>query len=81
MVLAWAWGTWRDSASISARACSAAAIVLPSGEFTTITPRRVAAGTSTLSTPTPARPMMRNLVAASITSAVTWVPERIIRPS
>ena len=81
MVLAWAWGTWRERASIRARACSAAAMVLPSGEFTTSTPRRVAAFTSTLSTPTPARPMMRSLVAASITSSVTWVPERIIRPS
>ena len=81
MVLAWAWGTWRDRASIRAKACSAAAMVLPSGEFTTSTPRLVAAGTSTLSTPTPARPMIRSLSAASMISAVTVVPERIIRAS
>jgi hypothetical protein len=81
MVLAWAWATWRDSDSIRARACSAAAIVLPSGEFTTSTPRLVAAGTSTLSTPTPARPMMRSRLAASIIEAVTVVPERIIKAS
>ena len=56
-------------------------MVLPSGELTTNTPRRVAAFTSTLSTPTPARPMMRNLGAASITGAVTWVPDRIIKAS
>ena len=35
--------------------CSAALIVLERGAFTTITPRRVAASTSTLSTPMPAR--------------------------
>ena len=57
--------------SIIAKACSAAAMVLPSGEFTTRTPRCVAAGTSTLSTPTPARPMILSRQAAAITFAVT----------
>ena len=51
-----------------ARACSAAAMVLPSGELTTTIPLRVAAGTSTLSTPTPARPIIFNFVPASIIS-------------
>lgn len=81
MVLTWAWGTCRERASIIAKACSAAAIVLPSGELTTSTPRWVAASTSTLSTPTPARPMIFNRVAASMMAAVTWVPERIMRAS
>ena len=62
-------------------ACSAAAIVLPSGELTTTIPLRVAAGTSTLSTPTPARPMILSKLPASMISLVTWVPERIIKAS
>ena len=43
--------------SISASVCSAAAMVLPVGALTTVMPARVAASRSTLSTPTPARPM------------------------
>jgi hypothetical protein len=74
-------GMWRDRDSIMASACSAAAMVLPSGELTTTMPRRVAVGTSTLSTPTPARPMIFNCLPASMTAWVTWVPERIIRAS
>ncbi len=72
---------WRDRDSIIAIACSAAAIVLPSGELTTTIPARVAAGTSTLSTPTPARPIIFSCFPASIISLVTWVPERIIKAS
>ena len=37
-------------------ACSAVVIELPNGVFITMTPRAVAAGMSTLSTPMPARP-------------------------
>ena len=56
-------------------------MVFPSGEFTTTIPWRVAAFTSILSTPTPARPIILSLVPASITSAVTLVPDRNIKAS
>ena len=49
-------GTQRASAKSSAIVCSAAATMLPRGALTTRMPLRVAAGTSMLSTPTPARP-------------------------
>ena len=45
-------------------ACSAVVTELPNGVFMTITPRAVAAGTSTLSTPIPARPMTLSRMAA-----------------
>ena len=51
--------------------CSAAAIVLPPGELTTRTPFCVAALTSTLSTPTPALPMILSLLEELIISSVT----------
>ena len=47
----------RASESIIAIVCSVAARVLPSGALATMIPFRVAASTSMLSTPTPARPM------------------------
>ncbi len=53
---AWAWGTLRAWARSNAMVCSAAEIMFDCGAFTTITPRRVAASTSTLSRPMPARP-------------------------
>ena len=49
-------GSSRASANIRATACSAVVIELPNGVFITTTPRAVAAGMSTLSTPIPARP-------------------------
>ena len=49
-------GTLRACASSSAMVCSAADSTFDCGAFTTITPRRVAASTSTLSSPMPARP-------------------------
>src|ERR1700730_6816582 len=52
-------GTQRASANNSAMVCSAAAMMLPRGAFTTTMPFRVAVGTSMLSTPTPARPTTR----------------------
>src|SRR5436190_18592001 len=55
---------------------SAVETVLPPGVFITTTPCCVAASTSTLSTPTPARPTTRNCGAASITLDVTLVSER-----
>ena len=78
---AWACGTLRASASSSATACSAAETTVDSGAFATTMPWRVAAGTSTLSTPTPARPITFRLVACSISSAVSFVAERMTMPS
>jgi hypothetical protein len=54
---------------------------LPNGVFITNTPRAVAASTSTLSTPMPARPTTLSFLAAPRMSAVTLVAERIARPS
>ena len=51
--------------------CSAADTTLDCGALTTITPRRVAAATSTLSRPIPARPTTTRSTPAWITSAVT----------
>ena len=56
--------------------CSAADTTVDSGAFATTMPRRVAASTSTLSTPTPARPITFRRVARSISSAVSFVAER-----
>ena len=61
--------------------CSAAETTFDSGAFATTIPRRVAASTSTLSTPTPARPTTFRFVARSMTSAVTFVAERTISAS
>ncbi len=74
-------GSWRATANISAMACSAVVIELPKGVFITMMPFAVAAGTSTLSTPMPARPMTRSFVAAAITLSLTLVAERMARPS
>ena len=78
--LACACGMLRASASISATVCSAAATVLASGALATMIPRLEAAATSTLSTPTPARPTTRRLSARSITSASSFVALRIRIP-
>ena len=61
---AWACGTLRASASISAIVCSAAETMFDCGALATMIPRLVAAATSTLSTPTPARPMTFRLLGA-----------------
>ncbi len=61
--------------------CSAAVTTFDSGAFATTMPRFVAAGTSTLSTPTPARPITFRRSAFSISSAVIFVAERITIPS
>ena len=74
-------GMSRASANISAMACSAVVTELPKGVFITMTPRAVAAGMSTLSTPMPARPMTRRRAAFANMSAVTLVAERIAKPS
>ena len=56
-------------------------IELPNGVFMTTTPFLVAVGTSTLSTPMPARPITFRLVAFSSSFSVTLVAERMARPS
>ena len=50
--------------------CSAAEMTVDSGAFATTIPRRVAASTSTLSTPTPARPITFSRSARSISAGV-----------
>ena len=79
--LSLALGTFRASESKSAIVCSAVEIVFPPGVFITTMPRRVAAATSMLSTPTPARTIALSRVWPSRTSAVSCVPERITIPS
>ena len=73
---AWAGLRWRAAASISATASSAALVMLEVGALTTITPFCVAAFTSTLSSPTPARATTLSRLAASSASASTVVAER-----
>ena len=70
-------GTLRTSDIISAIVCSAAVTMFDVGALATTMPRRVAAGTSTLSTPMPARPITFIRSARSIRSAVSVVAERI----
>src|SRR5437868_1086700 len=74
-------GIERASEMSNAIVCSAVVIVLPSGAFITTMPRIVAAETSILSTPTPARPITRRLLVESSRSAVTLVSLRTISPS
>src|SRR5438874_581297 len=71
----------RTSASSMPTVCSAADTTLPCGALTTTTPRREHASTSILSTPTPARPMMRSRGARSSRAAVTAVDERVTSAS
>ena len=61
--------------------CSAVEIVLPAGTFMTMMPRLVAASASTLSSPTPARPITFRWSAFWMTSAVTLVALRTTSPS
>jgi hypothetical protein len=56
LIAASAAGTRRSSASSSAKVCSVAEVTLAVGALTTRMPSSVAAATSTLSTPMPARP-------------------------
>jgi hypothetical protein len=57
--------------------CSAAATMLDSGALATTMPRLVAASTSTLSTPIPARPITFSRSALAMSSAVSCVAERM----
>ena len=61
--------------------CSAAVTTFDWGALATTMPRRVAASTSTLSTPTPARPITRRRWARSISAPVSLVAERMRIPS
>jgi len=67
--------------SSSAIACSAALMMFDCGAFTTMTPRRVAASTSTLSRPMPARATTFRFAAAARTGSVTCVELRMISAS
>ena len=74
---AWACGMLRASATIRPMVCSAAETTVDSGAFATTIPWRVAASTSTLSTPTPALPITLSRCARSIRSRVRRVAERM----
>ena len=82
-VEAWAAGIIRASDIIIVMACSAVVTALPKGVFITTIPARVAAATSMLSTPMPARPITLSEPpsTASMTPEVTLVAERTTRPS
>src|SRR6266513_449292 len=72
-MLASACGILRATESNSENACSAVETVFPPGALSTTIPRRVAVSTSTLSTPTPARPTTRSFAPAFKIAAVTLV--------
>src|ERR1035437_7271928 len=74
-------GTFRATESSRATACSAALTMLEVGAFTTMTPALVAATTSTLSRPTPARAITRRRGACARASASIFVALRIITAS
>ncbi len=74
-------GMERASDSISATVCSATETALPPGVFITSTPAAVAEGRSTLSTPTPARPITRRFGAAASTALSTVTALRTISAS
>ena len=77
----WAWGMLRASASSSAIVCSAAVTMFERGALATMMPRFVAAATSMLSMPTPARATTRSFGAAAMRSASTCVAERTSSPA
>ena len=66
------------SASSSPIVCSAAEITVDCGALATRMPAFDAAARSTLSTPTPARPITFRRSARAIRSAVTCVPLRMM---
>src|SRR5918993_1377273 len=78
---AWAWGMLRAWARIRATVCSAAEMTFDWGALTTMIPSRVAAATSTLSRPMPARPTTLRSRPVSSTSASTRVADRTTRAS
>mgnify|MGYP006191451219 CR=1 FL=1 len=70
-----------DSSTSMEKSGAAAETTVDSGAFATTMPRLVAASTSTLSTPMPARPITFSRVAFSMIFAVALVAERIASPS
>ena len=64
-----------------AMVCSAADMMLDVGALHTMTPRSVAASTSIVSTPTPARPMILRFSPARMASRGTGVAERTMSAS
>ena len=73
-------GILRASANIRPMASSAAAAALPCGVLMTRMPFSVAALTSMLSTPTPARPMIFRLPGLASVSALILLAERTPTP-
>ena len=69
-------GIMRARPSMRAKVCSATETALPPGVFITSTPAAVAAARSTLSTPTPARPITRSFGALASVSAFTFTALR-----
>ena len=69
-------GRWRAIARISPTASSATLTLFAPGAFITTMPRALAAATSTLSTPVPARAMTRSFGAAPMMADVTLVALR-----
>src|SRR5215207_7814698 len=78
---AFAWGMLRAWVRIRATVCSAAEMTFDWGALTTMIPSRVAAATSTLSRPMPARPTTLRSRPVSSTSASTRVADRTTRAS
>ena len=78
---AFASASCRASASMIEIVCSAAETLFEPGAFSTSTPAFVAAATSMLSTPTPARAITRNRGALRIRASSTCVSLRTTRPS
>ena len=76
-----AWGRFLAIPIMRVMVCSAVERVFASGVFITITPFAVAAAMSTLSTPTPARPMTFNFFTFSRVFAVTFEALLIISAS
>ncbi len=74
-------GTFRARARRRAKVCSVADIRLAVGALTTRMPSSVAASTSTLSTPIPARPTTLRFLPAAKSSFVTLVMLRTTRAS
>ncbi len=72
--------TRRTMARTSANVSSAAETVLPAGALRTAIPRSVAASRSMLSTPTPALPITRSILAPARRSASTVVALRTTSP-
>jgi hypothetical protein len=66
-------GISRARAKINPMANSATAVVVELGALTTLISFSLAAATSILSTPTPARPITFRFLPASMTSRVTFV--------